>query len=285
MKKSNIPIFIRKIRRAFVYLLYWPSRTYGYLAGLHKLKKYGEPQSKMIFILGTGRSGTHWLGYILGAHEDIELTVEKPPLFTWITRMAIDERQELILFPKLVNRYKIEHALFAPKIYLDKSHPNIWLAEKLAEAFPNAYFVGIKRNVFATVSSMLQHSDVWRWHLEWRKYPVPNRFLGITSEVARDYEKLSLSAQCAIRWVAHMERFAKLEVTLGDRLCLLDYEQLQLDTQQSLQRLQEFLGLETEIPRPHIKKASLTKWEDELTEQDQEEIRAIVGNYARAVLG
>ena len=24
---------------------------------------------KMIFVIGTGRSGTHWLGYILGEHN------------------------------------------------------------------------------------------------------------------------------------------------------------------------------------------------------------------------
>ena len=39
----------------------------------------GRPcQSSKIFVIGSGRSGTHWVGYILEAHPDIHVTIEKP---------------------------------------------------------------------------------------------------------------------------------------------------------------------------------------------------------------
>ena len=36
--------------------------------------------SRPIFVIGTGRSGTHWIGYILAAHPDIRATIEVSPI-------------------------------------------------------------------------------------------------------------------------------------------------------------------------------------------------------------
>jgi hypothetical protein len=140
--------------------------------------------SKKIFVIGTGRSGTHWLGQILQAHPDIHVTVEAPPIFAWSTAMALDPRQSPVLLPQLIRQYEIEHAAVAPRHYADKSHPNIWHAEDLAARLPDAVFLGIQRNPFATVASMLEHAGVLAWHERWREFPVPNRFLGITLENA-----------------------------------------------------------------------------------------------------
>ena len=42
-----------------------------------------------IFVLGTGRSGTHWLGYILDAHPDIHVAIEERTKFRLATRAAL----------------------------------------------------------------------------------------------------------------------------------------------------------------------------------------------------
>jgi hypothetical protein len=232
----------------------------------------GAPSSRKIFVLGTGRSGTHWLGYILGAHPDIHATIEKPPIFPWVTRMALDPRTRTDLLPKLLRRYDQEHILVAPKHYADKSHPTIWIAEELARAFPEARFVGIVRGPYGTVASMLQHDGVMRWIHRWRDFPVPNRFLGITEAIAPTYDSMPLAGRCALRWRSHRDRMAALESTLGERMCVLSYEELQTDTVSQLEAVARFLGLASPIPVPQVRRESLDRWREQL---DADAIAAI----------
>lgn len=123
-----------------------------------------SPSSRKVFILGTGRSGTHWLGYILESHPDCVATIETRGIFRRVTRMALDPTLRPRLLPGLLRRYRLRHALAVPSHYVDKSHPNLWLAEALADAFDDALFVGIVRNPYATVASMLRHEGVLEWH-------------------------------------------------------------------------------------------------------------------------
>lgn len=95
------------------------------------------------------------------------------------------------------------------RLYVDKSHPNLGLAERLEEAFPSALFIAIERDPYATVASMLRHASVLKWQRRWREFPVPNRFLGITGG---DYHSVPLAAQCAMRWLAYHRRIEELRV-------------------------------------------------------------------------
>jgi hypothetical protein len=239
----------------------------------------GPGASKKIFVIGTGRSGTHWLGDIIGAHPDVAATVEKPPIFLWVTRMA--RRPDMVsqLYPKLVRRYRQEHGAVLPKHYLDKSHPNIWIAELLAESFPEALFVGITRDVFGTVNSMLQHAGVLKWIHRWRDYPLPSRFLGVGLDSAAAYETLPLEAKCAIRWKAHVMQLEHLKGVLGKRLMILEYEKLQTDIAAELSRIATFLDLKTPIPLPHVKTRSLDKWKHELSAEQQRNISDAVHGF------
>lgn len=237
-------------------------------------------RSRKIFVIGTGRSGTHWLGDILGGHRDIHVTVEKPPIFPWVTEMALDPGRRAALLPRLLRRYRLEHAAVTPRHYADKSHPNLWIAEALAEAFPEARFVGIRRDVFGTVASMLKHEGVQRWIHGWRRYPVPNSFLGIDQDEAERYESRSLAGRCALRWRSHMEELERLRDRLGSRLLLIDYDRLQNHTADELKRLTGFLDLATPIPMPPIRRDSLGRWRTELGPQDIAEIRAVAGSLA-----
>jgi hypothetical protein len=232
---------------------------------------------RKIFIVGTGRSGTHWLGHILQAHPLIHVTVEAPPIFAWATEMAVDPRRKPLVMPLLVQRYEQEHLAVSPRHYADKSHPNIWHAEDLAERLPDAVFVGIQRNPFATVASMLKHPGVLGWHDRWREFPVPNRFLGITAENAGEYDALPQAARCALRWKSHAERMAKLQTSLGGRLLVIGYEDLILRPDAEVARLTAFLGMATPIPVPAIKAESLDRWRRELSVEVQRQIATIAG--------
>lgn len=245
-------------------------------ASLARLRR--APTRAPVFILGNGRSGTHWLGFILDAHPDISVTFEQRPIFGWVTQMALDSRKEPTLLPKLVRRYRLEIAAAAPRIFVDKSHPNLWLAESLAGEFPEARFVGIYRGPQATVASMLKHRRVSEWHDRWSEYPVPNRFLGITEQMANAYDGMPLARRCAIRWQAHLEELRRLDEVLGPRFHLVSYESLHLATASEIQRLGEFLDLRSPIPAPQIRSGSLNRWESELDPETQKQIRDVVGS-------
>lgn len=231
---------------------------------------------KSIFIIGTGRSGTHWLGYILEAHPQIRVTIERRPIFPWVTEMALDPSRVSKLFPRVLLYYKFQGLLSTPRHYADKSHPNLWIAEPLAYALPNAYFIGIQRNPYATVASMLRHTGVMYWHQHWRAFPVPNAFLGITNANCDEYDALAPAAKCALRWRAHKEKFAQLAPQLGARLKIVSYESLIQDPAPILRALQEFLELDSPIPMPTIKAESLDKWKSQLSTKAQREIQQIV---------
>lgn len=235
-----------------------------------------EPGNK-IFVIGSGRSGTHWVGYILEGHPGIHVTIEKPPIFKWVTEIALDPGRKELLLPKLLKRYEVEHQAVRPRHYADKSHPNIWIAEELAAAFPEARFVGIQRNPYATVASMLKHPGVLAWHERWKEFPVPNPFLGITRENHATYEAMPLAAKCALRWKAHRERLLQLRDTLGPRLLVLQYEDVILDPEAQLAALDGFLSLPTPIPKPKVKSESLDRWKTELANDVKEQIAQVTG--------
>lgn len=233
--------------------------------------------ARKIFVIGTGRSGTHWLGHILEGHPDIHVTIERPPIFTWATEMALDPARKPALLPELIRAYRAEHEAVAPKHYADKSHPNIWHAEDLAAALPDAVFLGIRRNPLATVASMLKHAGVLQWQERWREFPVPNRFLGITAENRDAYGKMPTAARCALRWRSHWERLETLRDALGARLLVLDYEDLIRDAAAQLARLGGFLGLATPIPTPEVRTESLDRWRDELPPDVLRQIADVTG--------
>lgn len=237
-------------------------------------------QPDPIFVLGTGRSGTHWVAWILEPHTELGTLIEKPPIFNWVTEMAIDPSAEDRLFKSLLRRYRLEAGSMRPKRLLDKSHPNIWLAERLAEAFPRAQFLGVLRDVFGTVASSLRHKGVRYWAENWDAFPVPNRFLGVTEENRDAYAKMSLAARCAVRWRTHLHRLDELEAVLGDRMIRMRYHELHRNTKRELSRLQDFLGLRQPIPFPQIKEGSLDRWKSDLSEEQISDIRAIVGEDA-----
>jgi hypothetical protein len=237
----------------------------------------GVWRGRAAFVIGTGRSGTHWLGYSLGEHPEVRATVEAEPMFSWATQMAMDPAREQRLYPRLVRAYRLQLARSGSRLYLDKTHPNIWLTERLHATFPDALFLGIERNPYATVASMMEHLGVSAWHRRWREFPVPNRFLGITPELAESYDDLRPAAQCAIRWLAHHERMDHLRRALGPALMFLRYEEFAAEPDRAVDKLRGFLGLEAPVPVPNVNVDSLSKWRHQLSDEQLSDIEAVVG--------
>ena len=228
--------------------------------------KHRQAAQAPIFVVGTGRSGTHWLGHILESHPELDITIEREPMFGWSKTMALDPAREADLFPRLIQRYQYAQAASLPRRYADKSHPNLWLAPKLNEQFPGAKFIGVSRGVYPVVASMLRHRGVLRSIEDWQAYPIPNRFLGITRDNVDAYGSLQLVERCALRWHAHQRQLAVLQETLEDAFVMIEYEVLLQNTLSQLTALQDFLGLAEPFADTPVKTTSLDKWRQELSQ-------------------
>lgn len=242
----------------------------------------GKVVNKPIFVVGSGRSGTHWLAYSLSSHPQIFATIEKQPMFDLSTRIALHPQLESRLYERLAWLYRIMLLRAAPRHYLDKSHPNIWIAERLHATFPNAQFIGIERNPYATVASMIKHKAVSSRHKRWVEFPMPNRFLGITEQTVKTYQQMPMVARCALSWLAHHDQMNAIQSKLGDALTVISYEVFAHDTAGVIKKLRQFLGLQHTIALPPVERTALKKWKTQLSNEDIRQIHAIVGNPPEA---
>jgi len=126
---------------------------------------------------------------------------------------------------------------------------------------------------------MLLHEGVLRWQENWREFPLPNAFLGIDRAVAEYYESLTAPEKCTLRWLSHRREMAKLRRVLGTRLIIMNYEELIIDTQTQLKRLQHFQGLHDEFPPITVKKDSLDRWRRDLPALAVGEINETLGRH------
>lgn len=246
----------------------------------HKVAAWRDrhAQTRKVFIIGCGRSGTHWLGDILAAHPSVAITVEKKRIFDKVRIAATDPRQRERLMARVVWQYRLEHARVAPLFYVDKSHPNLWHVEILAQALPNSVFVGIVRNPFATVASMIRHPGIMKWTRDWRSLPVPNSFLGISDAVATSYDSLTAPQKCALRWVSHFNEMKRVAALFPSRVHVLSYERIFDRPDHVLTELRDFIGLPGQIPQPEFKRESLSKWRDSLASTDISAIEEILAS-------
>lgn len=235
-------------------------------------------EQRIVFVVGTGRSGTHWLGFILDEHPDIVTTIEEPKVFERVTAMALDPSSRSQHLRRVLRYYRRQLRKAHPLNYADKSHPNIWLAEALAIEFgDSARFLGIERSPFAVAASSLQHSGVSQWNREWRSFPVPNAFLGITNNLASGYDDLTDVEKFGHRWLAHHDEMERLKRVLGSSLHVVDYEQLIDDFAGECRRLWDFLGVSpVEIHLP-TQTESRDKWRDQLDESQIDAIARVTG--------
>jgi len=194
------------------------------------------------FVIGTGRSGSNWLGRILGSHPGIRATVEKEPIFGLALRMARGETALDAGFPQLVSLYREQIALAGEKLYADKSHQNIWFVERLKRSFPGSLFIEITREPCAVVVSMIRHGTIVRAHKR-SEFAIPNRFLGITAENAERYRWLPVHIQSALRIKSHRDRRVEVAAFLGPDFLVIEYEALVARHEETLAQLQRFLGL------------------------------------------
>ena len=156
---------------------------------------------------------------------------------------------------------------------------NLWLTQHLATAFPTARFIGIQRNPYAVVASMLAHRGVRRWCEDghWERTPRPNRFLGVDAENEEWYRELSITERCAQRWLVHARELERVGRAHPDQMLTLQYEEMLAETGIHLTMLQNFLGVSACFDPPPSRTESADKWKASLSDSQLEQIAALTG--------
>jgi hypothetical protein len=239
-------------------------------------KQLIKNRKNMFLIIGTGRSGTCWLGDIVSKSSDISTTIEDKSIFPLVVKMALDSSKKTKLIPKLVSLYE-KNIQNCNKVYVDKSHPNIWLVEDLLHHFPKVKFIGIQRDVLQTVSSMMQHG-LRNWGKTWEKYPIPNSFLGVNEITKKDYKNSSLISRCVYRYVSHYKRLEYLKQSLKNKLHVISYDNLILNHEEEIGKLSRFIGVKIPSSSPNTK--SLCKYKKRLS---SEQIKEIENTFKRLI--
>ncbi len=231
---------------------------------------------RRIFVVGTGRSGTNWMGEILATHPDIVSFLEPRPVFDLVTSVAVGEQSRATAFPRIFAEYDRLFTASEPFHCADKTHTALWIVDALSAHYPEARFVAMNREVEATVASMMKHAGVRRWCEQWERYPTPNPFLGIVESSRSWYEQSSTLERCVARWSSHHEEICRLQGRLGDRMLQVEYESLVVRPEEQLPRLQHFIGLKKQFPPTRPRHQSLHKWKAHFSLEDLERIRAAV---------
>lgn len=209
------------------------------------MPEYYRSSRPYIFILGMPRSGTTLLEQILGAHSTVGNTGESRALGVAIKRCLKDRAplpedigstEPFIRFKTLdksdsesiVKYYEKYQALFSNSECLtDKELSHIDRVGLIANMFPLAKFVSIRRNPLDVCASILQH-DFSQSH----------------------FSNSSLS--CAGEYVEYYEKAQHWEKVYPERFFSLEYEGLVADFGSLARKLIGFLDLEWENDIEHF---------------------------------
>lgn len=221
---------------------------------------------KKIFILGTGRSGTHLLARTLGSSSKVDANIENSDFFKQLTYSAINKNKksdkDII---NLLIRYNNFLDDSKSNIILDKTHPNLWLVDYIDKVIDNPFYIGIYRNVYATVNSMLNHKGVLKWYDE-LDLSKPNEFLGITEQNINEFSSLPLECKCALRWKSHIDELKRLNNSHNNFL-LIRYEEFYDDLTLLQSKLNSFLKEDLFFKVEKLNKGGDVKWKKHLTDK------------------
>lgn len=244
------------------------------IQGLARMKSR-DAESKMIFVVGTGRSGTHFMDSIINSHPratDLNDGKENPQVFGKVTLAAINNTR---LSPRTIRNYRLLKRVAGGLDLVDQSHPNLWHVEQLLDNFPNAKFVAMIRCPYSVAYSTLKHKAVPGWLKNYKDYPVPNQFLGINHENINEYAHYGLAGKSTIRWLAHVKRICEIKKRYNDSVFVMNYEDLCVNPKNKLEELRVFLGYEENFEAPKVNLESLEK-KNHLLDEDKNEIGRIL---------
>ena len=240
-----------------------------------------------IFIVGTGRSGTHFATRTLRGFSNIwdpHDGKEYPEILYPIAKAAIRHKS----FPHIARGYYLAKSREgAGRVLLDQHHPNLFFIPDLLGIYPDAVFLYPRRPIEQIVASMMRHQGILNWYdyaKAWRPFrrvPMPNQFLGIDRRAQID--GLPLALLCAYRVIAHLR---KLEAMMArfSQVRVLSYENLVRDQQAEIRRV--FRDSELDLMgdlrlQEQPRRNSLSKYQDVLSAEEIELVRQMEAEFDR----
>lgn len=232
-----------------------------------------------IFIVGSGRTGTHLLcNTLLGysnvvdfmngkENHDIRITLTEDALYHYKLNKNVKE-----YYKKQVNRAKKQG-----KIFLDQCHTNLFHVEILEKVFPKAIFLFTVRDTEQVVASMLNHTGVKSWP-NWARdtiLPYPNQFLGI--EKLEDLD-LPDHILCALRIKAHNKKIKELQKKLGNKFRPVYFDLMIENKEQHIEGIMhDFLEqLGSYKNRVNVDSETLVKYKKVLSKEQIRQIRKVI---------
>lgn len=234
--------------------------------------------TKTVTVIGSGRSGTHLLGHLIDTSKKVTSSIEDRELFPLIVDTVTQRKMENI--GKIAGILQQRASECPTDIYLEKSHPLLWLASDSAFDDLQVKHIGIVRDPYATVASMLEHKGVRKWCEEWDKLPQPSIFLGTNNQNIEDYKRMTMAQRCTMRWISHTKELIRLTYLLPeDKYLLVRYEDLLNYQKESIKNIEKFIGVRDIDKKYKFNKNSLGKWESNLKPNQVKQIGEIIKTY------
>ncbi len=233
---------------------------------------------KLIFISGSGRSGTHLIGRTIASHPEIVGRIEAKSTFRLITKIATTQDFKDLNNKLNLLKFRLKHILKTSDSHiLEKSHPSLWLTDFFLNQFQEVKFILVYRDLEPVVSSMLEHEGILSWY---RKLPQdkPNRFLGITDSNKNKFNNYSIEEKCAVRWQSHYNEIFRLHKKYPKSTYVLKYDDFLINPKPILKELSLFLGVSNTFSSEDFKINSLDKWKQKLSAEQLKKIRAVITN-------
>lgn len=240
------------------------------------LKKRHIPNKTIVFIIGSGRSGTHLLARSIESSSQIRAFIEDEQFFSNVSEVATQSKIRKKRFKPILQKYRKAFEKIDADFILEKSHPNIWMVEYIRNYFERSKFIGIRRDPYGTIASMLNHGGILRWY---DRLPLDevNPFLGITKENKKYFKSLPLESKCALRWKAHRDRLEYLEKKYPKEVLLIRYEDFYHNKETINNQLMSFIGLSSDFQIEDLNEDGLHKWKKTLTPGHISNINEILG--------
>lgn len=245
--------------------------------------------AKKIFIIGCGRSGTHWVGGIVTSNPVCGGTVTDVNRKTgglialirnWCETGIYYPNQLNAVLPKIYNGYNQYQRKYYPRHYADKTHGAIWIADSLLYMFPHARFIGIERNPLPTITSLIHRNSSMRTRRSgnrWKKFPIPTAPSGISPSIAEYYENFSIYERAALVWIAHKAKMKQMKRIIGNQLLVVSYEKLIQDLDNQLCLLSNFLGFKVKVYKEYVPDTKPNrKWKKEIPVKEVEKINNLL---------
>lgn len=183
---------------------------------------------KGMFIIGSGRTGTHLMCNTLLTYKNVKddnkkvnnSAVENKDRLIEVTQAAILSKE---LSEDVINSYS--KAMQGNKIFVNQDHPNLWHVEQLIDTFPDIIFFAMKRPIIQVVSSMMRKKATHRWFNYGKSNAeFPNKFFGLKKR--KSISELSKEELCTHRVKSHFKEIDRIKKIYKDKIIIVDFEEL-----------------------------------------------------------